>query len=98
VLGYAQQQAQREIAQADAQAAGITSAAQVQQTSFSADTIAAQAGGQAFVLEYYLHNLQKGLRNAHVTLIDDRLLEGNRATIDLRSYGPADAANGWRVY
>jgi len=98
VLGYAQQQAQREIAQADAQAAGITSAAQVQQTSFSADTIAAQAGGQAFVLEYYLHNLQKGLRNAHVTLIDDRLVEGNRATIDLRSYGPGDAANGWRVY
>ena len=52
--------------------------------------VAAQAGGPAFVLEYYLHNLQKGLQNAHVTVIDDRLVEGNRATIDLRSYGAGD--------
>ncbi|MEW6343801.1 MAG: SPFH domain-containing protein [Pseudomonadota bacterium] len=97
-LGDAQQQAQTAVAQADAQAADITSAAQVQQTSFSADMIAAQAGGPAFVLEYYLHNLQKGLQNAHVTVIDDRLVEGNRATIDLRSYGAGDVAGARRVY
>jgi regulator of protease activity HflC (stomatin/prohibitin superfamily) len=100
-LGDAQQQAQTAVAQADAQAADITSAAQVQQTSFSADMIAAQAGGPAFVLEYYLHNLQKGLQNAHVTVIDDRLVDGNRATIDLRSYGAGDmagAAGARRVY
>ncbi|HEV3425360.1 MAG TPA: SPFH domain-containing protein [Paraburkholderia sp.] len=97
-LGDAQQQAQTAVAQADVQAADITSAARVQQTSFSADMIAAQAGGPAFVLEYYLHNLQKGLQNAHVTVIDDRLVEGNRATIDLRSYGAGDAAGARRIY
>lgn len=96
--GDAQQRAETAIAQADARAAGIASAAQVQQTSFSADMIAAQAGGQAFVLEYYLHNLQKGLRNAHVTVIDDRLVEGNRATIDLRSYSAGDAADARRIF
>jgi len=97
-LGDAQQQAQTAVAQADAQAADITSAARVQQTDFSAEMIAAQAGGPAFVLEYYLHNLQNGLQNAHVTLIDDRLVEGNRATIDLRSYGAGDAAGARRIY
>jgi len=98
-LGDAQQQAQTTVAQADAHAADITSAARVQQTSFSADMIAAQAGGPAFVLEYYLHNLQKGLQNAHVTVIDDRLVEGNRATIDLRSFGGDDAVGArHRVY
>ena len=100
-LGDAQQQAETSVAQATAQAADITSAAQVQQTSFSADVIAAQAGGPAFVLEYYLHNLQKGLQNAHITVIDDRLVDGNRATIDLRSYGAGDlagAAGARRVY
>jgi regulator of protease activity HflC (stomatin/prohibitin superfamily) len=97
-LGDAQQQAETAVAQATAQAADITSAAQVQQTSFSADVIAAQAGGPAFVLEYYLHSLQKGLQNAHITVIDDRLVDGNRATIDLRSYGAGDAAGARRVY
>ena len=100
-LGDAQQQAETAVAQATAQAADITSAAQVQQTSFSADVIAAQAGGPAFVLEYYLHNLQKGLQSAHITVIDDRLVDGNRATIDLRSYGAGDlagAAGARRVY
>jgi regulator of protease activity HflC (stomatin/prohibitin superfamily) len=97
-LGDAQQQAETAVAQATAQAADITSAAQVQQTGFSADMIAAQAGGPAFVLEYYLHNLQKGLQNTHITVIDDRLVEGNRATIDLRSYGAGDAAGARPIY
>ena len=97
-LGDAQQQAETAVAQATARAADITSAAQVQQTSFSADVIAAEAGGPAFVLEYYLHNLQNGLQNAHITVIDDRLVDGNRATIDLRSYGAGDAAGARRVY
>jgi regulator of protease activity HflC (stomatin/prohibitin superfamily) len=85
-LGHAQQDAYAAIAQADAQAADITSAARAQQTSFGADVAAAQAGGPAFSLEYYLHNLQKGLQNAHVTIIDNRLTDGNRATVDLRPY------------
>ncbi|WP_158900197.1 SPFH domain-containing protein [Burkholderia sp. L27(2015)] len=97
-LGDAQQQAQTAVAQADAQAADITSAARIQQTDFGAEMVAAQTSGPAFVLEYYLHNLQNGLQNAHVTLIDDRLVEGNRATIDLRSYGSDDAAGARRIY
>jgi hypothetical protein len=31
-------------------------------------------------------------------VIDDRLVDGNRATIDLRSYGAGDAAGARRVY
>ncbi|SFI98789.1 Regulator of protease activity HflC, stomatin/prohibitin superfamily [Paraburkholderia megapolitana] len=103
-LGEAQQQAHSATARADAEAAEITSAARVQQTSFSADMAAAQVGGPAFAFEYYLHGLQKGLLNAHVTIIDDRLMDGNRATLDLRPYGPAaataaaDAAGKHRIY
>ena len=98
LVGDARQQAHSAIAEANAQAADIASAAGVAQITFRADMAAAQAGGGAFVLEYYLHNLQKGLENAHVTVIDNRLVDGNRATIDLRSFDAADAAGAKRVY
>jgi regulator of protease activity HflC (stomatin/prohibitin superfamily) len=91
-LGDALQRAHTVVARADAQAADITSAARVQEISFSADNVAAQGAGPAFVLEYYLHNLQNGLQNAHITVIDDRLVEGNRATVDLRPIGAVDAS------
>ncbi|MGH8782531.1 SPFH domain-containing protein [Paraburkholderia sp.] len=97
LLGHAQQDAYAAIAQANAEAADITSAARAQQTSFSADVAAAQAGGPAFSLEYYLHNLQKGLQNAHLTIIDDRLVDGNRATVDLRPYGAYGAVGARHV-
>jgi regulator of protease activity HflC (stomatin/prohibitin superfamily) len=87
-IGEAQQTAHTVIAKADSQAAETTSAARVQQTDFGAEMSSYQVGGKAFAFEYYMHNLEKGLRNARITVIDDRLIDGNRATLDLRPYVP----------
>lgn len=91
-IGGAQQQAIEAVAQGSANAADTLAAARVQQAGFDADVIAQGLGGPAFAFEYYLHSLQKGLQNANVTVIDDRLASGNRATIDLRTLTPATAA------
>ena len=91
-IGGAQQQAIEAVAQGSANAADTLAAARVQQAGFDADVIAQGLGGPAFAFEYYLHSLQKGLRNANLTVIDDRLASGNRATIDLRTLTPATAA------
>lgn len=91
-LGQAQQQAVETIAQGSANAADTLAAARAQQIGFDADVIAQQLGGPAFGFEYYLHSLQKGLKNASVTVIDDRLASGSRATIDLRTLSPPTAA------
>lgn len=92
LMGNAREQAQTGIAEANAAAAETLDTARAQQTTFAADIAAEQAGGRAFAFEYYLHNLQKGLQNADLTVIDDRLVTGNRATIDLRPYNAGDAA------
>jgi hypothetical protein len=42
-------------------------------------------------------SLQKGLVDAQATVIDDRLMQGNRATIDLRPYGAGNAAGAKRI-
>lgn len=91
-IGGAQQQAIETVAQGNANAADTLAAAQVQQAAFDADVIAQGLGGPAFAFEYYLHRLQQGLQNASVTVIDDRLASGSRATIDLRTLTPATAA------
>ncbi|MFP4904257.1 hypothetical protein ACLFKT_35100 [Paraburkholderia sp. BR14261] len=91
-LGQAQQQAIETVALGSANAADTLAAARAQQIAFDADVIAQQLGGPAFGFEYYLHSLQKGLKNASVTVIDDRLASGSRATIDLRTLSPATAA------
>ncbi|HKR41267.1 MAG TPA: SPFH domain-containing protein [Paraburkholderia sp.] len=91
-LGQAQQQAIETVALGSANAADTLAAARAQQIGFDADVIAQQLGGPAFGFEYYLHSLQKGLKNASVTVIDDRLASGSRATIDLRTLSPATAA------
>ncbi|WP_322032048.1 SPFH domain-containing protein [Paraburkholderia sp. J76] len=98
VLGDAAQTAHATVAAASAAAAETLGAANVQQTTFAADVAAAQAGGGAFAFEYYLRNLARGLQNANLTVIDDRLVAGNRATIDLRAYNAGDAAGAKRLY
>ncbi|WP_433706223.1 protease modulator HflK [Paraburkholderia sacchari] len=98
LIGEAQQTALSTVDTAKGGAAETLSAARVQQTTFAADVSAAQAGGHAFAFEYYLRNLTKGLQNANLTVIDDRLVTGNRATIDLRSYNAGDAAGAKRLY
>jgi regulator of protease activity HflC (stomatin/prohibitin superfamily) len=90
LLGNAQQQAEASVTQASARAADTTAAARVQQIDFEADTAAYRLGGPAFPFEYYLSKLQKGLQNARITVIDDRLTADHRATIDLRSFTAGD--------
>ncbi|CAN0620753.1 Membrane protease [Burkholderia multivorans] len=92
LLGNAQQQAISRVAQAEARAGDALSAARVQQIDFEADTVAYRLGGPAFPFEYYLGRLQRGLRNARMTIIDDRLADGTRATVDLRAYPAGDLA------
>jgi regulator of protease activity HflC (stomatin/prohibitin superfamily) len=98
LIASAQIEAQTKTAEANGAAAETLATAHAQQTTFDADIAAQQAGGRAFAFEYYLHNLQKGLQNANLTVIDDRLVAGNRATIDLRPYNAGDAAGTKRVY
>ncbi|NIE62409.1 SPFH domain-containing protein [Burkholderia sp. Ax-1719] len=88
-VGGAQRQAIETIAQGSANGADALAAARVQQAGFDADVIAQGLGGPAFAFEYYLHALQKGLQNANLTIIDDRLASGGRATFDLRPLTPA---------
>ncbi|HEV3427277.1 MAG TPA: SPFH domain-containing protein [Paraburkholderia sp.] len=90
-VGGAQRQAIEAIAQGSANGADALAAARVQQAAFDADVIAQGLGGPAFAFEYYLHALQKGLQNANLTVIDDRLASGGRATFDLRPLAPATA-------
>ncbi len=98
LVGTAHERAQASVAEANASAAETLSAAHMQQTTFSADIAAQQAGGPAFAFEYYLRNLQQGLQNANLTVIDDRLVSDKRATIDLRSFNTGDAAGAKKLF
>ncbi|WP_412530157.1 protease modulator HflK [Burkholderia lata] len=92
LLGNAQQQALERVAHAEAQAGDTVSSARVQQIDFDADLVAYRLGGPAFPFEYYLDRLQHGLRDARMTIIDDRLADGTRATVDLRNTPAGDLA------
>ncbi|RKE39234.1 regulator of protease activity HflC (stomatin/prohibitin superfamily) [Paraburkholderia sp. BL23I1N1] len=92
VLGNAQQQALASVAQASARAGDTLSSARVQQINFDADKVAYRLGGPAFAFEYYLSKLQKGLQNARITVIDNRIVDDRRATIDLRPFTAGDLA------
>ncbi len=85
-LGDAQERAAGDIALARGDAAETLARARVQQTDFDAEVGAAQLGGPAYSFEYYLSKLQGGLHDARLTVIDDRLAQGGRATLDLRAY------------
>jgi regulator of protease activity HflC (stomatin/prohibitin superfamily) len=92
-LGDAHERAQDDVAQAQGEAAETLARARAQQTDFDADLGAARLGGPAYALEYYLRKLQGGLHDARLTVIDDRLAQGNRATLDLRAaYAAGDLA------
>jgi regulator of protease activity HflC (stomatin/prohibitin superfamily) len=91
-LGDAREQAERAVAQAQGSAAEAHSRARSQQIDFDADVDATRLGGPAYAFEYYLRKLQNGLHDAHLTVIDDRLAQGNRATLDLRAYPAGDLA------
>ncbi|WP_412026264.1 protease modulator HflK [Burkholderia cepacia] len=92
LLGDAQQQALVRVARAEAQAGDTLASARVQRIDFDAEVVAYRLGGPAFPFEYYLDRLQRGLRNARMTIIDDRLADGTRATVDLRNTPAGDLA------
>jgi regulator of protease activity HflC (stomatin/prohibitin superfamily) len=91
-LGDAHERAENDRAQAQGDAADTLARARAQQTDFDADVGAAQLGGPAYPFEYYLRKLLGGLHDARLTVIDDRLAQGNRATLDLRAYPAGDLA------
>jgi len=62
---------------------------------FTADQGAAQAGGQAFLMERYFANLATALARSPLVIVDHRLKGADAPVIDLRSFGasagrPAD--------
>ncbi|RDU97656.1 protease modulator HflK [Trinickia dinghuensis] len=91
-LGDARERATDDVAQAQGDAAETLARARAQQTDFDADVGASQLGGPAYAFEYYLRKLVGGLHDARLTVIDDRLAQGNRATLDLRAYPAGDLA------
>lgn len=93
-LGDAGARSDREVAQAQAGAAEAVARARADLTAFDAEVSAAQLGGPAYTFEYYLSKLLGGLHDARLTIIDDRLAQGARATLDLRAFHAPDDAAG----
>lgn len=91
-LGDAQERAANDVARARGNAVEALAHARALQTDFEADVGAAQLAGPAYTFEYYLRKLSGGLHDARLTVVDDRLAQGNRATLDLRSYPVGDLA------
>ncbi|QEL54528.1 SPFH domain-containing protein [Chromobacterium paludis] len=84
-LSAARQQARLARDEASAAAAEKLAAGQAASIAFSADRQAAQAGGQAFLLERYLHRLRQGLAGASPIIIDHRIDPSGMPMLDLRS-------------
>ena len=77
------------IAQARAAAAETVGAAQVGLTLFTADQLAAAAGGDSFLLERYFTGLVAALPKIPVTIIDNRIPAPDMPVLDLRPPGAA---------
>jgi regulator of protease activity HflC (stomatin/prohibitin superfamily) len=77
--------------QATAGARETLATAEVAERRFSAEQLAYQQGGKAFLWEQYFAQLVKGLGDASFTLIDHRLANAN-ATIDLRRFALGDSS------
>lgn len=77
--------------QATAGARETLATAEVAERRFSAEQLAYQQGGKAFLWEQYFAQLVKGLGDASLTLIDHRLAKAS-ATIDLRRFAVGDSA------
>lgn len=77
--------------QATAGARETLATAEVAERRFSAEQLAYQQGGKAFLWEQYFAQLVRGLGDASLTLIDHRLAKAS-ATIDLRRFAVGDSA------
>lgn len=83
-LSAARQQVRLARDEASAAAAETLAAGQAATIAFSADHQAAQAGGQAFLLERYLHRLRQGLAGTSPIIIDHRINSAGMPMLDLR--------------
>jgi len=85
-LNEAQQAATVSLNNATAGAAQIMADAHATALGFDAAQAAYQSAGNIFLRETYLHALAKGLSQAQLTILDHRIADSSRATIDLRDY------------
>ena len=77
--------------QATAGARETLATAKVAERRFSAEQLAYQQGGKAFLWEQYFAQLVQGLGDASLTLIDHRMAKAS-ATIDLRRFALGDSS------
>jgi len=85
-LNEAQQAAAVSLNSATAGAAQIMADAHATTLGFDAAQTAYRSAGNIFLRETYLHTLAKGLSQAQVTILDHRIADSGRATLDLRGY------------
>jgi regulator of protease activity HflC (stomatin/prohibitin superfamily) len=85
-LNEAQQTAAVSLNNATAGAAQIMADAHATTLGFDAALAAYRSAGNIFLRETYLHALAKGLSQAQLTILDHRVADSSRATIDLRDY------------
>jgi regulator of protease activity HflC (stomatin/prohibitin superfamily) len=88
-LSKAGQYATGLVMQAQAAAAETTGAAQADLTRFNADHAAAEAGGEAFIVNRYLTDLSHALSREQVIIVDHRIPTADAPIVDLRPPGPA---------
>jgi len=86
-LGEAQQAATVALDSAIGDAAQTRADAHAIASGFGAAQIAYRDAGNVFLREEYLHALDRGLPRAQLVIVDHRIAEAGRATIDLRGYG-----------
>ncbi len=87
-INVAQRDAHDARDQADALAAELISAAQVDRIQAEADAQAFRNGGRAFLLERYFNNLRMALPYAQLEVVDNRLQHQSTPMIDLRGAMP----------
>ena len=87
----ARQQASELTLTARGTAAETVGGAEVSARTFLADRDAAQAGGDAFLLERYLGNVATALAKSPLVIVDHRLTGVDAPAIDLRSFTPPPA-------
>ena len=100
-LGMARQDAESAVSAAEADAVETQANAKIDHTDFDADMQGARSdnvGGAAFRFEYMMHSLARGLKDAHMTVIDDRIAGSQQSVIDLRSSSTSSDASNRRGY
>ncbi len=94
VRAASRQTANDQINAARAVAAETVGLARAESIRFTADRSAAQAGGEAFMLERYFTALGGALAKAHLTILDHRIEAADAPVLDIRPPAAAPASTG----